>query len=212
MDIEAIRRGAETPEVADAAGAQAAAADLAAAFVSDPVFDWFTRTDGRRAAARLDFFRFLVRELVTGVGQVRRPAAGGAAAIWMPSESLGPNPLIKEIQALPMLLALTGWSRFYRLLQLREVMDKHHPLDRPHEYLWFLGVTPEAQGHGVGSRLLKSHLDHLDAIGRPAFLETATEPNLRLYGRHGFQVIAEYRPGGDGPVNWAMWRDPQAAE
>jgi len=212
MDIDAIRRGAETPEVADAAGAQAAAADLTAAFVADPLFDWFTRTDARRQAARLGFFKHLMRELIVGTGQVMRPAVGGAAAVWMPSETLGPNPLIQEIQALPMLLRLTGWSRFPRLLTLREVMDRHHPMDRPHDYLWFLGVTPEAQGHGVGSRLLKSRLDHLDAIGRPAFLETATEPNVRLYSRHGFKVIAEYRPGGDGPNNWAMWRDPQPAE
>ena len=209
MDIEQIRRGAETPEIADPAGAQAAAADLAAAFVADPVFDWFTRVDARRAQARLGFFQHLMRELIVGVGEVMRPAAGGAAAVWMPSETLGPNPLIKEAQALPVLLRLTGWSRFARLLQLREVMDKHHPLDRPHDYLWFLGVTPEAQGHGVGSRLLKSRLDHLDAIGRPAFLETATEANVRLYNRHGFKVIAEYRPAADGPDNWAMWRDPQ---
>lgn len=212
MDIEAIRRGAETPEIADAAGAQAAAADLTAAFVADPLFDWFTRTDGRRQEARLGFFKHLMRELIVGTGEVRRPTAGGAAAVWMPSETLGPNPLIKEVQALPMLLTLTGWGRFPRLLQLREVMDKHHPMDRPHDYLWFLGVTPEAQGHGVGSRLLKSRTDHLDAIGRPAFLETATEANVRLYTRHGFKVIAEYRPGADGPNNWAMWRDPQPAE
>ena len=212
MDIEAIRRGAETPEVADAAGAQAAAVDLSAAFVADPLFDWFTRTDARRPAARLGFFKHLMRELIVGTGQVMRPAAGGAAAVWMPSETLGPNPLIQEIQALPMLLTLTGWSRFGRLLQLREVMDKHHPMDSAHDYLWFLGVTPEAQGHGVGSRLLKSRTDHLDAIGRPAFLETATEANVRLYTRHGFKVIAEYRPGGDGPNNWAMWRDPKVPE
>jgi GNAT superfamily N-acetyltransferase len=212
LDIELMRRSAEAPEVADAAGAQAAAADLTAAFVADPLFDWFTRTDARRNEARLAFFKHLMRELIVGTGQVMRPTNGGAAAVWMPSESLGPNPLIKEIQALPVLFGLTGWARFNRLLILREVMDKHHPMDRPHDYLWFLGVTPEAQGHGVGSRLIKSRTDHLDAIGRPAFLETATEPNVRLYTRHGFKVIGEYRPGVDGPNNWAMWRDPQPVE
>ena len=212
MDIDAIRRGAETPEIADAAGAQAAAADLAAAFTADPLFDWVSRPDARRAEARLGFFKHLMRELIVNTGQVMRPAAGGAAAVWMPSETLGPNPLIQEVQALPMLLTLTGWSRFGRLLQLRDVMDRHHPMDRPHDYLWFLGVTPEAQGHGVGSRLLKSRTTQLDTAGRAAFLETATEANVRLYTRHGFKVIAEYRPGADGPNNWAMWRDPQPPE
>ena len=141
-----------------------------------------------------------------------RPSTGGAAAVWMPSDRLGPNPLIEELRALPILIGLTGWGRFGRMVGLRDVMDKHHPMDVPHDYLFFLGVTPQAQGHGVGSRLIKARLNHLDAIGRPAFLETATEPNVRLYSRHGFKVLSEWRPTPDGPVNWSMWRDPQAPE
>jgi ribosomal protein S18 acetylase RimI-like enzyme len=209
MDIELMRRGAETPEAAAASATDAVAQDLAAAFADDPVFQWFSRADERRAVARARFFRFLLGERVQGVGEVLRPASGGAAAVWMPSESLGPTSMIKELRALPVLLGLTGWSRFVRLLQLREAMDRHHPMDRPHAYLFFLGVTPEAQGHGVGSRLLKAKTDQLDADRRAAFLETATQRNVGFYRRHGFEVVAEYRPAPTGPVNWAMWRDPK---
>ncbi len=205
-----MRRGAETPDVAGRRDINAAADDLGAAFVSDPLFDWFCRPDARRDATRAGFFRFVLREMVFGSGEILRPATGGAAAVWMPSEALRPNPLIKELSAVPTLLAMTGWSRFGRLASMREAMDKHHPMDRAHDYLFFLGVTPEAQGHGIGSRLLKARTDRLDATGRPAFLETATESNVRLYGRHGFRVLAEYRPRSDAPVNWAMWREPQA--
>eukprot|EP01042_Synura_sphagnicola_P018406 gene18406-23271_t len=35
-----------------------------------------------------------------------------------------------------MLLNATGLARFSRLSVLRSAMDKHHPLDRPHDYLW----------------------------------------------------------------------------
>ena len=54
--------------------------------------------------------------------------------------------------ALPALIGLTGWPRFGRLAAMRAAMDRHHPLERPHDYLFFLGVVPEAQGHGIGSR------------------------------------------------------------
>jgi ribosomal protein S18 acetylase RimI-like enzyme len=209
MDIELMRRGAEAPEVATAAHADSIALDLAAAFAADPLFDWFSRTDARRDAARAAFFRHLLREMVMGVGEVLRPSTGGAAAIWMPSEALAAYPMVKELQILPMLLGLTGWSRFVRLLQLREAMDRHHPMDRPHAYLWFLGVTPEAQGHGVGSRLLRAKTEWLDANRRPAFLETATARNVQLYRRHGFEVVADYRASPTCPMNWAMWRDPR---
>jgi len=208
--IEAMRRGAEAPEIADSLGADGAAQDLAAAFIADPLFDWFSRTDGRRGAARLAFFRYLMKALILNVGEVMRPATGGGAAVWMRSETLGPNPILKELEALPTLIGLSGWGRFPRLVRLRGVMDAHHPMDRPHDYLWFLGVTPEAQGHGIGSRLIKARLDALDEAGRPAFLETATEANVRLYSRHGFKVIGEYNAPPDGPKNWAMWREPGA--
>ena len=208
MDIEAMRRGAETPKQVDTSDLDLAAKDLSDAFVEDPHVSWFVRNDARRDAARLKFFQFILAGLAVPEGEVMRPAAGGATAVWMPSESLGPTPLIDELRALPLLLATTGLGRFGRLVALRAAMDKHHPMDRPHDYLWFLGVTPEAQGRGIGSRLLKSRLDQLDAAGRPAFLETSTERNVSLYRRHGFEIIANYKPTPDGPQTFGMWRDP----
>jgi ribosomal protein S18 acetylase RimI-like enzyme len=126
----------------------------------------------------------------------------------MGSHELGANTAMQELRALPMLLRLTGWRRFPRLARLRAVMDKAHPMQRQHAYLWFLGVTPEAQGRGVGSRLIKAKLDQLDREGAPAFLETASERNVAFYRRHGFDVLSEYRPEADAPRVWAMWREP----
>ena len=149
-------------------------------------------------------------EIVHGLGATGGYIAGRFArrATWLAAV----GGLAGALTALPVLVGLTGWRRFMRIVGLRDVMDEHHPMQTPHDYLLFLGVTPEAQGHGVGSRLIKSHLARLDAIGRPAFLETATEPNVRLYSRHGFKVLSEWRPAPDGPVNWSMWREPQAPE
>ncbi len=209
MDLEAIRRGAETPVRATLETLDSAANDLAEAFVDDPLFDWFMRADARRTAARHRFFRVVLREAAFQDGVIERPAGGGAAAIWIPSEGLGPQPLHREIRALPMLLNASGLGRFGRLLQLREAMDKRHPTDRPHDYLWFLGVHPDAQGAGVGSRLLASKTARLDAAGRAGFLETATPRNLPLYGRHGFKIITEFRPAEGAPLIWGMWRDPE---
>lgn len=209
LDLDAIRRGAETPVATTSATVDAAAADLAAAFVEDPLFHWFMRDDARRTSARQRFFRVLLREAAMPDGIIERPEAGGAAAVWIPSENLTGQPLQREIRALPMLLNASGLGRFNRLVKLRDAMDKHHPMGRPHDYLWFLGVHPEAQGAGVGSRLLASKTARLDAAGRPGFLETATPRNVPLYARHGFETVAEYRPAPDGPLIWAMWREPK---
>ncbi len=208
-DIEAMRRGAEAPAEAGSGDLDRVAGDLAAAFTDDPMFDWFLRADDKRGPARDRFFRHLVRHVAFGVGRIERPAAGGAAAIWMPFEFVGAMPLIQELRLVPMLINTTGFSRFGRLAAMREDMDKHHPTDRKHAYLWFLGVTPEAQGHGVGSRLLQHASTRLDANREPAYLETQNERNVALYRRHGFEVISEHKCRPDAPMMWSMWRDPQ---
>lgn len=208
MDIDALRRGAEVPVQATAADLPDVAADLADAFADDVMFDWFMRADDRRDAARLRFFTFIVRHMAFAAGRIERPAVGGAAAVWLPFHALGPTPLTTELRALPTLLFATGLARFPRLTAVRETMDKHHPMHRPHAYLMFLGVARAAQGHGVGSRLLKVGTDRLDAAGLPAYLETQTERNIALYRRHGFEVISENRPRPDAPPLWSMWREP----
>jgi ribosomal protein S18 acetylase RimI-like enzyme len=120
--------------------------------------------------------------------------------------------LMDEVRAAPTMLFATGLSRLGRLMALRADIDKHHPMERPHIYLWFLGVTREAQGHGVGSRLLAHGTHRLDAAGQCAYLETQTERNIALYRRHGFEVISEHKARADAPPMWSMWREPRGGE
>ena len=212
MDIQALRTGAENPVQAERRDLAHVAADLSDAFADDVMFDWFLRADDRRDAARSRLFQFLVADMAFGSSRIERPAGGGAAAIWTPFEALKPTPLLTELRALPTLLFATGLARFGRLAAMRETMDKHHPMDRPHAYLQFLGVARAAQGRGIGSRLLKAGTDRCDAAGLPAYLETQTERNIGLYSRHGFTVIGENRPRPDAPPLWSMWREPAIPE
>ncbi|HZK99443.1 MAG TPA: N-acetyltransferase [Caulobacteraceae bacterium] len=210
MDIDAMRRGAETPVEAGEADLDAVAADLADAFTGDVMFDWFLRADARRAEANLRFFKMVIRMAARDGARIERPAVGGGAAVWMPFEALGRVSTIDELRALPTLLFATGLGRIARLAALRADMDKHHPMDRPHAYLWFLGVARAAQGRGVGSRLLDVATARLDAQGQGAYLETQTERNIGLYRRHGFEVISEHKARPDAPPLWSLWRDPRA--
>jgi len=206
--VTALRRAAETPETGGAEHMSAVARDLSAAFATYPMFLWFMRDDARRDTARLRFFEMLMRRLPPG-GMVLRPAMGGAASVWTPSEALGPTSPWQELRILPTLLEATGLARFGRLAAMRAAMDRHHPMDRPHSYLWLLGVRPGVQGLGIGSRLLAAGLRRTDAQGLPVFLETSTCENVALYRRHGFEVISEYLVRADSPPSWAMWREPQ---
>lgn len=95
----------------------------------------------------------------------------------------------------------SGQSPEYPLL-----LDEHHPQD-PHEYLWFLGVVPAAQGHGIGSALMAPVLERADRAGAPAYLEATSPRNRALYERHGFEPGPAIAVGA-GPPMWPMWRRP----
>jgi hypothetical protein len=161
IDVADLRRQAETPGVAEPGDLHSVAQDLSDAFADDVMFDWFLRPDAKRDAARLRFFRTIIVDLGKGRVRIDRPSGGGAAAVWMPSKALATISAIDEIRALPTLLHATGLSRFGRLTVMRADMDKHHPMERPHAYLWFLGVTPAAQGHGV--EVISEHRPRPDA-------------------------------------------------
>jgi len=76
------------------------------------------------------------------------------------------------------------WARVYELLR------DHHPVDR-HWYLGTLGVEPELWGQGIGTELLSTWLQMVDADGTPAYLETDAAENIRFYQRVGFEVVEE---------------------
>ena len=209
MDVDAMRRAAEAPAQASPAELDEVIRTLADAFAQDPHMNWFMRDDDQRDAARLGLFNMLIRGAGGDATRIDRPAGGGAAAVWMSFEQLKrPTPLIAELRGLPTLLRTTGLSRFGRLQAIRVDMDKHHPMDRRHAYLWFLGVAPAAQGRGVGSALLRAANARLDAERLPAYLETGTTRNVALYQRHGYQVLSEHKARADAPPMWSMWREP----
>jgi len=75
--------------------------------------------------------------------------------------------------------------------------------------LYYVGVTPTQQGHGIGSALLASFLARADAEALPCYLETGVARNVGFYERQGFQVVAEGVLPREGPRLWAMLRVPR---
>jgi len=210
MDPQTARREAEAPAQAGPGDMAEVVQTLTDAFAVDPHLDWFMRADAGRDAARHAFFRLLMGEGLAQ-GRIDRPAGGGAAAVWMPFSWLGPTGLFDELRGLPVMLRASGLARFGRLMAIRADLDRHHPMDREHAYLWFLGVAPAAQGRGVGSALLRAANARHDAAGLPAYLETGTTRNVALYERHGFTVISQHKARPDAPNMWSMWREPGAS-
>ena len=112
---------------------------------------------------------------------------------------------LQGLRLMPAMIAM-GLATSLRVLKGRGTWSKHDPKE-PHWHLDPLTVVPERQGQGIGSQLLKYFCDHVDKMGRAAYLETDRPENVRLYERFGWQVKEEATVLG---VHcWFMWRPAQ---
>lgn len=89
-----------------------------------------------------------------------------------------------------LILKTIGLGNIPKALARESFIKKHYPKE-PFTYLWFVGVSPERQGHGFGSEILKYVLDYSKALNRPVYLETSTERNLPWYQKHGLEIYSE---------------------
>ena len=82
-----------------------------------------------------------------------------------------------------------GIARISKVLKRESSIEAVQPKE-PFLYVWFIGVEPENQGKGEGSKLLKSVLDLAADKKLPVCLETSTERNFKWYENFGFSVYA----------------------
>ena len=70
-----------------------------------------------------------------------------------------------------------------------EVLDERVlPAGAPHWYVMLFAVSPAAQGHGHGARLLRWIGRCADHAGVPVLLDTTGARNQRFYEGSGFQL------------------------
>jgi GNAT superfamily N-acetyltransferase len=192
--------------VRKAAPAEAAVVSsaLAAAFEDDPVFRWMLPDETDRAARTRAFFDLVVEVLAVHDDAWTTTDGITGAALWVP---YGQPPMSDERadRFLAEVAEICG-RHADRTLELIAAMDESHP-HAPHEYLWFVGVVPAAQGRGIGSALIAPVLERADRAGAPAYLEATSPLNKALYERHGFRARSPISVAG-GPPMWPMWRDP----
>jgi GNAT superfamily N-acetyltransferase len=187
---------------------------LANAFGLGQLADWVCPDLARRSSAYLVYARTLYAlaikcghiEVTTGdVGLISDRPLG--AAVWFPTPELVPDTTIDEDN--DALMTAFGPEAFARLTTLdEEIAQRHRALG--HVQLAYIGVQPGYQNQGIGSRLLDHHHTQLDAAGTVSFLVATSFGAHNLYQRHGYLVTEEFRLPEDGPVLWAMVRQPAA--
>jgi len=197
---------AGTMRIASASDREAVTVALAKAFMDDPVAIWATPADRHRPRVLRHFFGALydthLGEETVYVDPDRR-----GAAIWaLPNRwKATPRQGLRTARAFA---HPRHWPRFPRIARGIMAAEGGHPAAPKHFYLATLGVDPDHQGEGLGSRLLAPILEICDSDGIPAYLESSKHSNIAFYARHGFRVTGELRMPAGGPLVYAMWREP----
>ena len=174
---------------------------LTAAFADDPAVRWMYRRDDQYRRHFPGFVRaFGGRALTDGVAYVTDGFAG--AALWLPP---GVEP--DETSLMAHIEASTGGMDQSALLEMFEEMGSYHPKE-PHWYLSMIGVDPQAQGKGIGAKLMRYSVARCDQERALAYLETANPRNIPLYERFGFEVMEPFQIGA-APKVTPMLRRPR---
>jgi GNAT superfamily N-acetyltransferase len=181
---------------------QGAAATLADAFSTDPVWSWaFADRDHLEV-----WWRFWVAAAVPQ-GSVRVTEGIEAVSVWIPPGG-HECPPEDEAHVGPLVRALAG-PRADLVLETLDRFEANHPHDvPPHYYLSLLGTASPYRGRGLGMALLASGLARIDEQHMPAYLESSNPVNLGRYESVGFEPRGEFTlPEGNVTVT-TMWRAP----
>ncbi len=166
---------------------------LADAFFDDPIFSWLIPNDTKRLVRLRRFFQIELRHMALPRG-----------CVWTTNDltgtALSTPPGAWRVPLHTTLLEGTAFGiHLHRAARLLLRMEWRH-VREPHYYFVCIGVSPEAQGQGLGSNLMRPTLDRCDREGLPAYIEASSERNAALYERLGFQVTSELRVAGSPPL------------
>jgi predicted N-acetyltransferase YhbS len=114
----------------------------------------------------------------------------------------------EKIRMMPGLLTGLGARCALRILSWLSVWSADDPPD-PHVHLGPIGVDPDAQGRGIGRRLMQRYCDELDTCGKAGYLETDRPENVAFYQCFDFDTVREIAVLG--VPNFLMERPPAIA-
>lgn len=152
---------------------------LVPAFAKDPVLRWLFPDDATYPEHAAAFFGRLFDKRV-GRDSIWIADGGDSVAIWEPPADGSPVPALELDVPADVRARVDAYDRAVHALLP----------DEPYWYLGVLGTHPDHLGRRLGHALMTEGLKRAEADGVPAILETATEGNVGMYERAGWEVLA----------------------
>jgi ribosomal protein S18 acetylase RimI-like enzyme len=183
-----------------------ACAATVSALERDPFYGCITAEFGgddvRRRAALAAYFDYSIRQ-GTRIGRVvRLEAADIGIAVWVlpQSDEVQERERLQKRAWLHGVLGAIGSGNYARIVDFMSVRART-VVGNESWYLSIVAVAPQAQGRGLGARLLAPTLAEADATNAVCYLETFNPRSLRFYERLGFVTRAQF----DEPTTRAQY-------
>jgi GNAT superfamily N-acetyltransferase len=192
---------------ADAADLDVLSLVIAGAFHDLAPSRWLITDPAARREIFPGYFRIYAEHAMAS-GVVHTTPDRTAAALWIPVGEDGPAKPLDYAARLA--VATSPWTS--RFLAFDAALDRHHPAGVAHYHLAILAVSPQRQGQGTGTALLRAYHQMLDRDAlAPAYLEAADLRKRQIYLRHGYTDHGPPIQLPDGPLMYPMWRQCRSA-
>lgn len=200
-NIRFVEDESEIPHIADIA---------ARAFDNDPLFLFVSKNPAKRR----QFLETLIRQaFIDGKIIVNADTEVPLGfALWMRSKDASAGFIDMFYNGQMKYVFTSNPIRTVQLLMLDNYFIKTRKKVTGSDdslYLYVVGVEPDYQGQGIGSRLIKPVLSAAAETKRPIVLETQKESNVGYYERLGFKVSQRGGTIGGAPETITMvWFPP----
>jgi ribosomal protein S18 acetylase RimI-like enzyme len=152
----------------------------------------FAGDDKQRHEVLARYFDYSIQQGAR-IGRVvhLEPAEMGVAVWTLPqSDEVQEHERSRKRGALHEVLGATGFESYVRIVDLMSARA-HSVVAAGSWYLSIIAVAREAQGRGLGARLLAPTLAEADAASAACYLETFNPRSLHFYQRLGFETRAQ---------------------
>jgi ribosomal protein S18 acetylase RimI-like enzyme len=184
---------------------------LAAAFKGYPLALWLLGSEHGTEQALVKLFQVLFALPVRRKFQIENAGNDAAFAVWISSQEFPLFTVSEGRGALKCFRRQFGAKVARRLLQFHLASETNHS-KVAHDYLFLLGVRPDAQNRGLGRHLLQNHITASAKLKKHLILETSNPSNIEFYRQSGFCVVRHYALSDDGPNSWILERVCPAME
>ena len=179
---------------------------LAVAYYDDIFFKWCVNNDKDRYRIVSEYYKIYLksRGCVSHVAvkdNISEYIIG--ASVWLPHDA--DSSLYEEIER------AVGEVNAPMFREIEKRSHANEPTETPFYQLVGFGVLKEVQGKGVGYALLKHHLDILDELGIPTYLEASTPYHGGgIYGKFGYEYFSDIMKFTDTAVLYPLYREAKS--